>query len=398
MKILFVFCDMLRANLLKNFNKNIKKNGQIDDLFNRIGGTVYTNCYTPAPDSPRSLASFHTGMYPKNNGCDVRIKWPNFYLNNNLKTIYDILFENKFEILIHSPKDRLKVGFLPPRLPFKINIYTSLDNFEKSMGKKIAKRNNIFGMISLIDYHKSIRDNGASSLGDYWGQQHLVNAIEHFFDNIDADNFDYIFIFSDHGFVLKSEKKINTLFFTHDKKTKITMFIRKKGDDKITINDKLSSIMDVFPTLQDILNITTKTKSDGISLFDNKEHESIVIEDHKDFNVSLEQVIENWAVRTKEYFYFKNLEENALFRVNSTNNYSRITQPDDILVKKLEKMIEQKSSSYKNNLKQYKILKYYKQMSESRDTYSDGQNRVKNIHNIFFKIKRKLLSNIYRRW
>lgn len=46
---------MLRANLLKTFNNNIKEKGLMDYWFERLGGTYFTNCYTPVPDSPRSI-------------------------------------------------------------------------------------------------------------------------------------------------------------------------------------------------------------------------------------------------------------------------------------------------------------------------------------------------------
>ena len=53
MKIMMIFIDMFRANILNMFNDNAPYTN-IDNLFEQWGGTIYTNCYTPAPDTPRS--------------------------------------------------------------------------------------------------------------------------------------------------------------------------------------------------------------------------------------------------------------------------------------------------------------------------------------------------------
>lgn len=74
MKILFVFTDMLRPNLLKSYNSKIKNKGPLDDFIESFGGTLFKNCYTPAPDTPRSLGCLHSGLYPNKNGCDTRIR------------------------------------------------------------------------------------------------------------------------------------------------------------------------------------------------------------------------------------------------------------------------------------------------------------------------------------
>ena len=49
MRILFFFCDMLRPDKVEN--------GAVYDLFRRLGGTWYTNAYTPTPETPRATVS-----------------------------------------------------------------------------------------------------------------------------------------------------------------------------------------------------------------------------------------------------------------------------------------------------------------------------------------------------
>ena len=399
MKILFLFCDMLRANLLRTFNDDIKQNGPVDDLLEKIGGTAFRNCYTPGPDSPRSLACLYSGLYPKKNGCNTRIKWPKFYLKHDVTTLLDLLSSCNFKLFLSAPEKREQTGCFPPRLPPEINIYHSNYDMKNALKLEWEKDRDLFSFITLVDYHCAIDDYGAGPLGDHWGQKHISNYLSEFFTDFEVDLFDFTFIFSDHGCKLASERKEEKkLFLTNDDRTKIVMFVRRKGDKGIEKNDKLTTIMDIYPTIQDILETGNKADCDGISLFDENGHDNIVIEDHRDFNVTLDQVLENWAVRTKDYFYFASLEEKALFKVISPNKYEEILEPDVDLIDRLEKQIEIKSCSYRENKKQYGILKYYAEMSTSREAYSDGEDRIQNARSPSWRLKRKIFKNKYKRW
>ena len=408
MRILLLQCDMLRANLLKTFNPDIREKGPVDCLFDEIGGTAFVNCYTPSPDSARSLACLLSGRYPKTNGCNTRIKWPKFYLKEDILTFFDLLSECGFRMCVSLTKVEAKLGFLPARLPGKIDLFYSPRDIQKTMKTSFGSDENIFCFIALTDYHWSLDDYGPNSLGNYRGQMHISNYLNGFFGDFGIDYFDYIFLFSDHGCKLNNERNENELFLTNDSRTKITMFVRKKGDSGIVVNEKLSTIMDIFPTIKDILGIKNKFAYDGISLFDQDEHNSVVIEDHKTFGVTIDQVLENWAVRTKDYFYFRDLEEKALFKVISPNKYEVVLEPDVNLMNELEKQIERKSHSYGENKKQYEILKYYREVPYSKDPYADGEHRINNPRKLFYRFYgypqkldraiRKILKDKYKRW
>jgi len=85
MKVLLVFIDMMRTDLLSVYNQNVKDKTSFDLLLEKIGGCIYTNCYTPAPDTPRSLACLQTGLHPYFNGCNTRIKWPKYYVKEEVR-------------------------------------------------------------------------------------------------------------------------------------------------------------------------------------------------------------------------------------------------------------------------------------------------------------------------
>ena len=81
---------MVRPNLLQTFNKSIVEKSGLDEWFQKLGGSCFVNCYTPAPDTPRSISCLYTGQRPAVNGCETRLQWPYYYLKKNNKTIFDI--------------------------------------------------------------------------------------------------------------------------------------------------------------------------------------------------------------------------------------------------------------------------------------------------------------------
>ena len=88
MKILILFVDMLRPNRFGIYNEQIKEN-LIDDFVKNLGGDLYQNCFSPAPDTPRSMACFYSGQTPINNKCDTRVKWPGKFLKKEEPNIFD---------------------------------------------------------------------------------------------------------------------------------------------------------------------------------------------------------------------------------------------------------------------------------------------------------------------
>jgi hypothetical protein len=114
MEILLFFIDMIRVDRLGIYNTS-KTTTLIDEFLENLGGSVYLNCYTPAPpapDTPRSLACMQTGLYLYFNGCDTRIKWPSFYIKDEIKTIFDFYIENDFNVNFYITKQDYQVGAL----------------------------------------------------------------------------------------------------------------------------------------------------------------------------------------------------------------------------------------------------------------------------------------------
>ena len=111
MKILVVFVDMIRANRLSLFNNDIKLKTQLDNEFEQLGGTIYTNFYSECPDTPRAMASFISGKLPYQNNCDLRTKWPRYFLESETN-IFDQLIKKDYDLnLFSNPNERKKGMF-----------------------------------------------------------------------------------------------------------------------------------------------------------------------------------------------------------------------------------------------------------------------------------------------
>jgi len=385
-KILFLFWDMARVNLLNSYDKNNRKTS-IDVFLDKIGGTLYTNCYTPAPDTPRSLACMQTGLYPSKNGCDSRIKWPAFFLNN-VNTIFDLLDEEGFKKIFYMTKEHYDTG------PFNNkngNFFHEYSKFLSSVCSHINSEKDLFAYISLQDYHWAIDDYGGTHKGVEKGQDKLVSFTESFFKEVDIDNFDYIITFSDHGHKMNSEiLKEGCLELLNDDRSKILMHIRKKFQNDNVVNPKLCSILDIPDTIRDILGLeTNKNLDDGISLLLEESHSSVVLEDHLDFSVSPIQGLEQWGCVTDKEMYITNIRSDMYLKNNivSCIDQEQANRFIDCIALKSPKILEYQ--------KKINVLNLYSKLKEAGDKYSDNSYRdrggvVLRIKNIWLRVGKRL--------
>ena len=389
---------MVRPNLLKSYNSKIKSNGPLDDIIENFGGTIFQNCYTPAPDTPRSLACLHSGLYPERNGCNTRIRWPYYYFKEK-NSLLESLVEKDFNVTYYATKNKINVGPLPKGAKEKVNILNCLSEFDKTVNDDLKNDEDSAYFLHLDDYHWGNDDFGHNSLGDYYGQLHLKNYIESFFKKYNQDMFDHIFWFSDHGHKLYSEMRngnINSLL--NDDRTKIHLLVRKKGQNQLSYDHKLRGFFDIYPTVLSIINKTIDVELDGLDLYSEKGHDYIVFEDHNDFSVSTAQVINNWGVRTKDEFYFENLDSKELFEVVGIDDYLKKNKIDDELL--YTDLIRRHTSSYEETTKQNTILQYYKELRNDTEDlkFSDNNKRFFKNRNIFLKIIIYMLKDLKKRW
>jgi len=383
---------MMRGTSLKLVNDSIHEYGPIDTILKKLGGTVYTNCYTPAPDSPRSIACLYTGLYPKKNGCKKRIQWPKFYLDENSVTLFSLLIDNGYALFDNFRPVDIKVGIFPNGIE-KISrncdgIIGLTDNVNKN-----ADCNNLFAFLSLSDYHIAVNNRGPDFNSNIDGQIHISNAIKLFFDKIYPEFFDYIVIFSDHGCEFKEDAINDDIYKTCDPRTKILMFIHKKGDTKIKKCSSLTSILDVFPTLEEIIVGKIIHASDGVSLFKPIENRYIVIEDHSKFYPSIDCPHDLWAVRTETFFYLESLTKISLLKIQPNHTYVKVKNIEKSYLDKFQKLLDTNSCSYTENKRQIEILKFYDELNKEeldQKEYSDGQKIKKSLKTKIWNLVRKV--------
>ena len=335
MRILIVFADMIRPNRLSTFNNSLKTQNPFEKTLVDLGGTIYKNCFTEGPDTPRALATIASGLPPYLNGCNTRVKWPKFFLKKELKTIFDLFIDKNYKLSFFSNPNERETGMFPEHI-YKMNIHNTDFDLKNFLSKtKLEEKHLMF--ISLPDFHWSFDDNGYTKFGEKKAYSEINKSFSLIFENFKKDDFDHIFIFSDHGFKfnyqIRSEKKY--LLMDEDR-TNVLMVHRKKGESSLKINEKLCSLNQVYPTINSILN----NQNSSLSLINGKSKDYIVIEDHLDFAPSINQNIELWSIVFPKQIYIRTLNsgyilerENRKITKNTNDSFDKILKKESTFSK-----------------------------------------------------------------
>ena len=370
---------MIRANRLSTFNPNIKIDTPLDTAFKELGGTIYTNCFTPGPDTPRGIATFLTGIEPYKNGCNTRLKWPRSFLNKNLTTVFDIFLEQNYKLDLYSSLNERTVGLFPEHIS-KMDIFNKDHDLDKYLNN-ITLEDKHFVFIGIPDYHWAFDDLGYTKQGEKESYKITKDVYDLIFKRFDKDDFDHIFIFSDHGFIFNYEmKKYPREFLLNDDRTNIILLHHQKHQNKIKISDRLCSLADIFSTYQHILNIKI---THGISLLSEKERDYVISEDHSNFMPSVNQNIELWSLTTKEHIYIRTLEKAVLINRKS----KKIDYQINIIY---DQILEDNSSygAYADEFKKsFQYIKFIK--LDSNNKYNNNKLRFKKN-----KLIKKIASSI----
>lgn len=360
MKIGMIFIDLLRINLMNVYDANNSEN-KIDQQIKKWGGTLYTSCYTPAPDTPRSMACLWSGQYPIKNGCDNRMKYPFYFLDNNNPNFLELFMNQGYIVNSYIPETTEKVGILPNCITNQEKYFVSRNLTEFLNTLKIE--DNSITLFNFDDFHWAVSDCYAQKKFVHLGYEKMGEALELIEEKIGIDAFDVMVVFSDHGFKYREEFASNEYFKQlNEDRTKVFMFVHEKGDKKIKYNHKLCSIMDVYPTLCNYAHITYDgSKISGIDLRDEKEYEYILIEDHKTFSALLTQTIEYWGVRTKKGLACINCEENWKADYTLTEEEKRF----------FVDLLEKGASCFRDNIRIQRAKEYYVEGLENNPLYWD---------------------------
>ena len=225
MKILIIFVDMLRPDMLQVLNSAVAK-GPLDEELEKIGGTLYRNCFTPAPDTARSLACVWSGKYPYKNGCDKRIKYPRFFLKNEGKNILEILLEQGFNLSFFNNPNEKRNGVFPPGFN-SIGTHNPDLNLKKFLqGLEVKDKSLVY--VALSDLHWAVDDFVCYPRFVKRGHRKVANSLRILRNSLKLDDFDHVFVFSDHGFKLRNELSKEPAYMLLNKARTNTFLLHKK--------------------------------------------------------------------------------------------------------------------------------------------------------------------------
>lgn len=303
MKILFLFCDMLRPDKLV-FGSPVL------ELMGKIGGTWFREAYTPAAETPRALACMYTGLYPKRNGCRKRGQWPYYFMDTGCDNLFRLLKRHDYRTLYYaspysfSPRE----GIVPRDFDSCGEAFFDYDEITEAVEKDSSK--NLCVWLGYDDYHDAVDHYSCGpvvsrEIADKVGQEHLASAIDKFIRSV-GNKFDRIILFSDHGCLLENDKNSEYIGKT---RTNITLFVHRAGDKGINEIKNTVSLMDIFPTVAEWLG--EKPDTDGISLEDLNTGRIVAMEDiyhYKGVDQFLYSTYNLWAVKTDDYYYIEHLD------------------------------------------------------------------------------------------
>ena len=377
MKILVVFIDMVRVTEL-NLLDNRKKETLLDKRLKSIGGTLFTRCYSPGPDTPRSNACMQTGLYPFFNGCNTRIKWPRYFIKENITTIFDHAIEKGFEVNHCVRPHSFETGLL------KFKDSPMVHNYNDHYKEFFKKENFSTDSLSFVytpDWHIANTDLSYTPYAFRKGDEAVDKLFELYLPQDLIDEFDYTIIYSDHGFQFESESvhMKNKLELLDDGRNKLLTLIHKKGDSNICKDDRIASIVDIYATIEQLLGGNDFRQ--GFSLLDQPQRTITHVEDHQDFRVYPEVMIKQWRVISDEYDI-----RTDVYTTIDKNGHKADLQLIDTYLRKF-------SPHYADYVKQLEVWKHYAVLSkEEGNRYMVGLRRSNK-----FVIKLFRLFHIFRK-
>ncbi len=287
---------MLRADLIRNEAKEV---ACLSELLKKIKGTNYVNCYTPAPDTYRSLASMWTGRYPLSHGVNNRNYTVCGALKKGCNNWVQKALDKGYEFNCYCGPVSCE---WPIDLPYlKGNsVHVVAGGFFDDYLSELTIRDNSITFLVFDDLHSALDDGAYTRKALKNGIDIIMENLSLFFAKWEIDFFDHIVFFSDHGYISSEE---SGGYYLDARRTNNFFFYHKKDDMTYMNSGKLVSIMDIYPTVLEWLD-ENDSGIDGISLSSEEEHAYLLFEDTETYYPTLLQPINKWAVLDNEGMYF----------------------------------------------------------------------------------------------
>lgn len=374
MKILIVFVDMVRVDHLNTYNSQVKL-CLLDKRLGDIGGTVYTRCYSPGPDTPRSMACMQTGLYPHFNGCNTRIRWPKYFIKDDIDTIWDHAVKKGMRVNLCCNQNETITGFFKANETERIKYYFSPEEFAKNADFSDES----LSFIGIPDMHTAIGDYKATDYAFKKGDEIVDLYFQRYLTDEFISQFDYTIIFSDHGYQSEKERRNmkSTLELLDDSRNQLLMFVHKKGDKEIVKDNRLASMVDLYATLENLIG--GEDYRQGYSLLQVPQRKITHVEDHQDFRVYPEIMIKQWRV----------ISDNFDIRTDVKNTI--VVKGGDGDKEIVDAYLREYAPKYADYVKQLQVWGYYDTLkSEESKQYFIGVDRCNLVKLFFIKLFYKI--------
>lgn len=372
---------MVRIDHLNVYNKDVQST-PLDKILEDLGGTIYSRCYSPAPDTPRSLACMQTGLMPYLNGCNTRIKWPRYFIKEGIDTIWDIAANKGYTINLCARQHYIDTGMFRFKKHSHINVFNTFDKFVSSA----SFEDNSLSFIGTPDIHLAVDDMGGTEKALRDGFRKVSLMFNRYLTEDFIEKFDFTFVFSDHGLQMESERRHqrSKLDLLDDGRNRLLMFMHHKGDTGIKKDDRLASMVDLFATIIQLLQVDKNNQ--GFSFLEKPMRKITHIEDHTDFLVSPEVMIKQWRVITDLYDV-------------RTDVYHTVGCPNEKVKDMVELYLHEYSPCYADYVKQIKIWDLYSKLkSQDLESYFVGEKRISRIEKLLRKITRRFIGYLCQKF
>lgn len=367
---------MVRVDHLNLYNPSAKE-CHIDKRLQSFGGVLYTRCYSPGPDTPRSLACMQSGLYPYFNGCDTRIRWPKFFIKDNCSTIWDHAVEKGLTVNLCCNESEVTTGFFKYKESDQIHLFYKPEDFIK----KGFFNDNSLSFYGIPDMHTAISDYKASEYAFRKGDEVVDKHFDIFLTENFLSQFDYTIVFSDHGFQLSDEQNRmkSTLDLLNDSRNQLLMLIHRKGDTSIVKDTRIASMIDLYSTIESLIG--GEDYRQGYSLLNTPQRTITHVEDHQDFKVYPEIMIKQWRIISDS------------FDIKTDVNNTEVILGNEEDKKKAEQYLTEFSPRYIDYVKQLNVWRYYESLylKGQECLYFNGLPREKKtilfLHKLYNKIK-----------
>ena len=316
MKSLIIFVDMIRPNRLGMVNPHVNE-AVFSSVLKNLGGVFYRNCYSPGPDTPRGMATFLTGLIPAKNGCDSRMRWPRFYLHQDIDDLFKFAVRSGMTVSSFSNPNERATGLFPEWFSEDPchNKDFDLDAFIARENKMIPKVNSHLTFVCIPDFHWAFDDYGYSRHGESYAFKQAALTLEKLLKNLDTDAYDEIFIFSDHGYKITGESRTQSSELLLDQdRTNVLMLHKSRENSDLSFDDKLLSLEDFLPSFKAAYKSNERAGSD---FFADVARKQVVFEDHLTFMVGPKCPLSIWGLVREDIYYIRTLSNGYLFNLKT---------------------------------------------------------------------------------